>query len=144
MNEDFEMTNTIDPVDYLEMRKAVGFGSFPVEQAAEGLRNSIMWCIRDKNQPVAFGRIITDYGYVVYVADIMVLPQYQGRGLGRTIMENIMQHIRSMIKPGYRIMAVLVAAHGKEKFYEKFGFIKRPNESFGPGMHQWLETSFRL
>ena len=53
-------------------------------------------------------------------------------------MENIMKYIKVQLKPGYRIMAVLVSAENKEGFYEKFGFIKRPSEIFGPGMHQWL------
>lgn len=26
----------------------------------------------------------------------------------------------------------------KAGFYKKFGFIERPNEDFGPGMHQWI------
>jgi hypothetical protein len=28
----------------------------------------------------------------------------------------------------------LMSAKGKEKFYEKFGFINRPNENLGSGM----------
>ena len=138
MESKFELTNTIDPQDYLNMRDAVGWTKFAIEQATEGLKNSIIWCIRDQGRPVALGRIVTDHGYIVYIADIIVLPEYQGQGLGRQIMENIMNYIKAQLKPGYRIMAVLVSAKGKEAFYEKFGFIKRPDESFGPGMHQWL------
>ena len=33
-----------------------------------------------------------------------------------------------------------MAAKGKEEFYKKFGFIDRPNENFGCGMHKWLEA----
>lgn len=138
MNSNYELTDIINPQDYLNMRAAVGWSTFAIEQAAEGLKNSTVWCIRDQGKPVALGRVITDHGYVVYIADIIVLPEYQGQGLGRQIMENIMKHIKSQLKPGYRIMAVLVAAENKEGFYEKFGFIKRPSELFGPGMHQWL------
>ena len=138
MNSNYELTNTINPQDYLNMRAAVGWSTFAIEQAAEGLKNSTVWCIRDQGKPVALGRVITDHGYIVYIADIIVLPEYQGHGLGRQIMENIMKHIKAQLKPGYRIMAVLVAAENKEGFYEKFGFIKRPSELFGPGMHQWL------
>ncbi len=138
MNNDFELTNTIDVQDYLNMRAAVGWSTFAIEQATEGLKNSTIWCIRDQGKPIALGRIVTDHGYIVYIADIIVLPEYQGQGLGRQIMETIMAHIKAQLKPGYRIMAVLVAAEGKDTFYEKFGFIKRPSELFGPGMHQWL------
>ena len=138
MNSDFELTNTIDVQDYLNMRAAVGWSTFAIEQATEGLKNSIIFCFRDKGRPIALGRIVTDHGYIIYIADVIVLPEYQGQGLGRQIMENIMKYIKAQLKPGYRIMAVLVAAENKEGFYEKFGFIKRPNEIFGPGMHQWF------
>ena len=86
------------------------------------------------------GRIVWDHGYAVLIADVIVAPEYQGRGLGRLVMETIMNYIKEQLKPGYRIMVSLLAAHGKEDFYKKFGFIERPNESFGPGMHQWLEN----
>lgn len=33
----------------------------------------------------------------------------------------------------------LMAVKGKEEFYKKFGFVERPNENFGCGMHQWIE-----
>jgi hypothetical protein len=31
-----------------------------------------------------------------------------------------------------------MAAKGKEPFYEKFGFLLRPNEKTGAGMDQWF------
>lgn len=34
---------------------------------------------------------------------------------------------------------VLVSAKGKEAFYEKFGFVARPNQDEGAGMQMWLE-----
>lgn len=54
-------------------------------------------------------------------------------------MEKIMDYLHSQLKPGYKFMVCLMAAKGKEEFYKKFGFIDRPNETFGCGMHQWLE-----
>ena len=36
-----------------------------------------------------------------------------------------------------RIMFILGAAKGKEEFYEKMGFIRRPNEESGAGMTMW-------
>ena len=85
------------------------------------------------------GRAVSDRGYVVYIADVIVVPEYQGQGLGRVIMEMLMTRIKAALKPGYRVMVSLLAAKGKESFYNKFGFVDRPNESFGCGMHQWLE-----
>jgi hypothetical protein len=32
----------------------------------------------------------------------------------------------------------LCSAKGKEEYYKKVGFIVRPNDDVGPGMHQWF------
>ena len=56
------------------------------------------------------------------------------------LMNYAMNYIKSKLKPGWRIMVNLQAAKDKEGFYKKFGFIERPNEDFGPGMHQWISS----
>lgn len=83
----------------------------------------------------------SDHLYVAFIADVIVRPEYQGKGLGRELMNNAMEFIRSQLRPGYKIMVNLMAAKGKEDFYKKFGFISRPNESFGCGMCQWIQHS---
>ena len=138
----FEITNTITPEEYMELRQVVCWSSFPLEEAAEGLKNSaVLCCIRDNGKPIGLGRTVSDHGYVVYIADVIVRPEYQGQGLGREIMEYLLDEIKSSLKPGYKVMISLLAAKGKEEFYNKFGFVDRPNEWYGCGMHQWLEGS---
>ena len=138
---DYEVTNYITPEEYMEMRKVVEWSAFPLEQAAEGIKNTfILICFRVDGKPVALGRAVSDRGYVVYIADVIVIPEYQGNGLGRKIMESLMEQIKASMKPGYRVMISLMAAQGKEKFYNKFGFVDRPSEFYGCGMHQWIEA----
>ena len=137
---DFEITNTMTPEEYMEMRRMVGWGLFPLEQAAEGLNNSfILLCLRRNSKPIGLGRVVSDRGYIYYIADIIVCPEYQGQGLGRKVVENLLARIKATLKPGYKIMISLLAAKGKEEFYKKFDFIDRPNDAFGCGMHQWIE-----
>ena len=136
---DIKITNTITTEEYLELRQAVGWSVFPTEQAEGGLQNSHVICFRNNDKAVALGRVIWDHGYSVLIADVIVAPEYQGKGLGRKLMEAIMEYIRSLLKPGYRIMISLMAAENKQGFYKKFGFIERPSEFLGPGMHQWIE-----
>ena len=62
----------------------------------------------------------------------------QSCGLGRVIMEQVMDFIHEQLKPGYKFMVSLCSAKRKEEFYKKFGFIVRPNDDVGPGMHQWF------
>ena len=138
---DYEVTNYITPEEYMEMRRLVEWSAFPLEQAAEGIKNTfILICFRVDGKPVALGRAVSDRGYVVYIADVIVIPEYQGNGLGRKIMESLMEQIKASMKPGYRVMITLMAAQGKEKFYNKFGFVDRPSEFYGCGMHQWIEA----
>ncbi|MCR4556772.1 MAG: GNAT family N-acetyltransferase [Saccharofermentans sp.] len=137
---DYEITDYITPEEYMEMRRSVGWSEFPLEEAEKGLKNSfIIACFRVDGKPVGIGRAISDCGYVVYIADVIVVPEYQGNGLGRMIMSTLLGKIKESMKPGYRVMISLLAAKGKEGFYKKFGFVDRPDENFGCGMHQWLE-----
>ena len=141
MEVNYSITDSITPEEYMKLREAVGWGLFPLEEAQAGLSNSYIWCLRDNDasgQPIGIGRVIWDHGYVMYIADIIVIPEYQGNGLGRVIMEQVMDFIHKQLKPGYKFMVSLCSAKRKEEFYKKFGFIVRPNDDVGSGMHQWF------
>jgi len=71
--------------------------------------------------------------------DVLVLPEYQRKGIGKTMMSKIMEYVRSKLSEGYFIQVDLMVAKGKEKFYEKFGFVKRPDDNFGCGMTQRIK-----
>ena len=133
-------TDMITAEEYMEFRKAACLSLFPLEQAQAGLSNSYVFCLRIDDKPIGLGRIVWDHGYVVYIADVIVLPEYQGNGYGRMIMEKMMSAIRSWLKPGYKVMVSLLSAQGKEDFYVRFGFDKRPSDRFGCGMCQWISA----
>ena len=138
---DYEITDYITPEEYMEMRRLVEWSEFPLEQAMEGIKHSAYLCVlRKDGKVIALARVITDYGYVVYIADVIVRPEYQGQGLGRKLMEDVMAYIKDQLKPGYKKMVSLMAAQGKEEFYKKFGFVTRPNDMYGCGMCQWVQA----
>ena len=64
----------------------------------------------------------------------MVLPEYQGKYIGTGILNNLLEQINKYKKVNPNIRTYLGAAKGKEGFYEKFGFVTRPNEDVGAGM----------
>ncbi len=137
---DYEISNEITPEEYMELRALVGWTLFPLEQAAEGLKNTTyMCCFKKDGKTIGLLRVIWDHGYVFYIADVIVRPEFQGQGLGRELMNKAMDFIKSKIKPGYKMMVSLSSAKGKEEFYKKFGFVERPSEKYGCGMCQFLE-----
>jgi hypothetical protein len=54
------------------------------------------------------------------------------------MMEQILSYLKSQMKPGWGVTIDLMSAIGKEKFYEKFGFVIRPRERRGAGMDLWI------
>ena len=69
----------------------------------------------------------------------MVLPEYQGQGIGKALVLECIQFIDRQLKEGWRIKIVIVSAKGKEPFYEKLGFQIRPNKEDGAGMDMWRQ-----
>ena len=128
-------TDTLTPEEFNALRTGVGWGELENSLAAQGLENSaFIVCARDGEKAVGMARVITDYGYIVYVADVIVQPEYQGKGLGREIMTRIMAYINEKIAPGHYKFVNLMSKRGKETFYKKFGFIQRPTDELGCGM----------
>ena len=66
---------------------------------------------------IGFGRAISDGTYQAAVYDCAVAAEFQGKGIGRMIMENILSTLQDC-------NVILYASPGKEGFYEKLGFHK--------------------
>ncbi len=77
---------------------------------------------------VGFGRVISDGVLHALIVDLIVLPAYQGRDIGRTILASLVERCQAS-----RIRDIqLFCARGKAGFYRKCGFVERPLDA--PGM----------
>ncbi|MBR2549338.1 MAG: GNAT family N-acetyltransferase [Clostridiales bacterium] len=132
-------TDYITSEEYMELRRRVGWCEFPLEEAQAGIDNSYMiTCARDEEKAIGVVRLLWDGGYIAFLSDVIVDPDYQGQGIGKKLVESVIQRVKADMKPGYKVKMCLMAAKGKEPFYEKFGFSERPNENLGAGMDQWF------
>lgn len=132
-------TDYITAEEYMELRRRVGWCEFPLEEAQAGIDNSYMIkCARDEEKAIGVVRLLWDGGYIAFLSDVIVDPDYQGQGNGKKLVESVIQRVKADMKPGYKVKMCLMAAKGKEPFYEKFGFSERPNENLGAGMDQWF------
>ena len=82
----------------------------------------------DENQLVGFGRVMTDFVMHAMIFDMIVLPEYQNRGIGTMILERLVDRC---LDQGIRDIQ-LFCAKGKRAFYEKNGFETRMEDA--PGM----------
>ena len=67
-----------------------------------------------------------------------MLPSYQGQGIGKAMMEQMMAHVRAGMREGYRVYCGMHSDAGVEGFHERFGFEKHPHGYYGHGMAQWI------
>jgi len=117
--------------EYQRLRKAVGWEDAETEAIKIGLHNSLFSvCIVLENEVIGCGRVIGDSGLYFYIQDIIVLPKFQRKGIGRRIMNAIMEYLKAHACD--RAFIGLMAAKGVSTFYERYGFKKRPSDA--PGM----------
>ena len=128
-----EHTPSAEEFNYLT--NSVGWGIRKNNIIDEALRNTLYsLCVYDDNKLIGYGRIIGDKTIFLYIQDVMVIPEYQNKHIGTGIVKNLLEQINTYKKINPDIRTYLGASKGKESFYEKFGFISRPNEDLGAGM----------
>ena len=105
------------------------------EQAEKALANQICSIAAfDGNEIVGIGRLIGDAAIWWILSEIWVLPEYQRKGIGRQMVNWLLQYIKENGVKGSYAAVILMCAKDKEGFYEKLGFNRRPNEWEGAGM----------
>ena len=108
-----------DNIDWISVRdalKEVGMSYYEPDMHRRAFEGSyaVVFVFSGGNL-IGFGRVLSDGAYQAGVYDIVVKPPFQGRGIGRRIMNHLLQKIA-------HCNIILYANPGKEGFYEKLGF----------------------
>lgn len=138
--EETRFVHEISIEEYNALRQAVGWVPVAPRLARIGLDNTqfLVAAVRS-GRLVGMARVVGDGGYIVYIADVIVLPECQRSGIGTALMEQVMRSIRGNLLPGERVFVNLMAAAGKEPFYKRFGFTERPSGALGAGMSLYMD-----
>lgn len=100
------------------------------DELLQGLHSSwYMLGAYDNEILVGFGRLVSDGVLHAMIYELIVLPEYQGQGIGGKILEKLVDRCR---EAGVRDIQLFCAV-GKQEFYEKRGFAARPDDA--PGMY---------
>ena len=136
-----EYRNEITAKEYNDLRLGAGWRGLDLRQAQTGLENaSYLISAWDGDRPAGVARVISDRGYIYLLVDVIVSPDYQRRGIGTHMLRQIGEWLLREKEGKPTIMVYLMAAEGKESFYEQFGFRRRPGEGhMGAGMTKWIE-----
>ncbi len=123
---------------FLKLYTSVGWEPPCKEQVEKALQNTIATFVAyDGDSAVGMVRIIGDGGMSFYIKDFAVIPEYQSKGIGRLLIENIEKYIKESV-PEWEVSLELISTIEAQAFYEKMGFEARPCEWDGPGMFKMI------
>jgi GNAT superfamily N-acetyltransferase len=120
--------------DYLRLRLAAGLSGKTVEQARAGLPNT--WfgvTLLHEGRAIGMGRIIGDGGTAFQIVDIALEPEHHGKGLGKSIMSALIDHLRANAPEGAYVS--LIADGDARHLYAKYGFNPVMPASIGMAMN---------
>lgn len=110
------------PLAYTRLRLATGLSPKSIEQAEAAIAGS--WTFRTvlahDGELAAMGRVIGDGGWYFLIADMATLPEHQGRGIGGTLLDSVLEEIRTRAEPNAYV--TLTADPPGRRLYESRGF----------------------
>lgn len=128
-----ENINNVDEFNLLY--DSVGWGAYDKKISKKALNNTYYSVsIYDDNKIIGYGRLIGDGICFMYIHDVMVMPEYQNKKIGTSIMNKLIEKIETIEKENPDVRVYLGASKGKEGFYKRFGFIERQDADLGAGM----------
>ena len=124
---------TPTPEVYAALRVGAGLSAKSAEAAARGLPNTLFAVqILHGGEPIGMGRVIGDGGTAYQVVDIAVLPQHQGKGLGKRVVAALVAWLHANAPKSAYVS--LIADGPAKDLYAQYGFAPVMPESIGMGM----------
>jgi len=132
--------NMLTADEYIIFESKMGDAVTSKKQAERSLARQLfsVTALKD-NEMVGIARLIGDAAIYFYINDVWVLPEYQGKGIGKELVKRLIQHVEKTGIPGTSVSLCLMCAKDKEGFYEKLGFLQRPHNWEGAGMEMEID-----
>ncbi len=126
----FELNPTLDLVNWKrvsELFKVVNWGIREPKEIEKSFRMSSVTCfVKDEDEIIGFGRTVDDGKYYALLVDIVIHPNHQSKGIGKSIVNELRDRLE-----GYEFVT-LTAAPNKEGFYQKIGWKKQKSAFIFP------------
>jgi N-acetylglutamate synthase-like GNAT family acetyltransferase len=123
----FRDTKEIDWEQLLELQHSASWSKHrSLDQLKRAINNSqLLITAWEKNRLIACARVLTDYVYRAIVFDVIVHSDYQGKGLGRQLMNQVICH-DSLREVEYFFLYTA----DKQGFYHRLGWEEYTGRSF--------------
>lgn len=115
--------NELTGKQYIDLWNSVWDEAPTILQADLAMSNTLIRIsIYDQDKLIAMARAIGDKGICYYIKDVVVIPEYQGKGIGKLLIEELLKSINNNGIKGTKIYVELAAFPEVKPFYEKCGF----------------------
>ena len=137
MDDPFELVESPPALaDYLRLRSESGLSPKSEAQGQGALDGT--WCFvhvrhRQTAEVVAMGHVIGDGGWYFHIADMAVLPSHQRQGLGRKVLQHLLDRVEEAA-PDEPWITLLADPPGIA-LYEQMGFLPTAPGSVGMSWH---------
>lgn len=115
--------NELSAEEYIDLWESV-WGKGPVlEQTELAMKHTLFRVsVFDGDKIVGMARMIGDMGLDYYIKDVVVRPEYQHKGIGKMMINELLKFVNDNGVSGTDIFVELCAMPDKIPFYERFGF----------------------
>lgn len=115
--------NELTARQFIELWETAWGAGPTLEQTELAMKHTLFRIsVWDGNKIVAMARTNGDLGLDYYIKDVVVRPEYQRKGIGRMMINELLKFINDNGVKGTEIFVELCARPEKIPFYEKFGF----------------------
>ena len=115
--------NELTAEQFIELWETVWGDGPSLEQTKLAMKHTLFRVsIWDGERIVAMARMNGDIGLNYYIKDVVVRPEYQGKGIGKMLISELRKFININGVKGTDIFVELCAVPDKIPLYEKFGF----------------------
>lgn len=123
----FSKDREIDLYELEELCDAVGWSRRPIRKVKKALKHSFivvsMWEQRGSyNRLIGFSRATSDHTFNATIWDVVVHPDFQGQGLGKALMKQIIKELR---REDISNITLFADPH-VVNFYRDLGFMPDP------------------
>jgi len=115
--------NELSAEDFIYLWESVWDEAPSIDQVKLAMENTLFRVsVFDGEKIIAMARVIGDKGLDYYIKDVVVIPEYQGKGIGRILIDELLKYINDNGIKSTKIFVELCAMPDVIPFYEKFGF----------------------
>lgn len=123
----FSTERDIDLYELEELCDSVGWSRRPLRKVKKAIEHSFlvasMWQVRgNKRRLIGFARATSDHAFNATIWDVVVHPDFQGKGLGKALMKYVLKKLRSEEISN----VTLFADPHVVDFYRSLGFMSDP------------------